>query len=225
MAREAKAVGLLLDLAVVVTLVLLIAKARGIGLDSTVAYLAAGAAVLSLVALRVKARREGGLPGHAVRLGFTVLLPVLSAAYFVARFAPEGQGAALAGLLFATFLAVAGLYVMLFGLFTSPQGLLWSLPGLLSLVLFAITLGLSGDIPPETLALYLAALLVVRWVAQLLGAGREARAAFSVFIPLAGLAAFLLFAYAERGALPPDVFLWAAAALVVIFIVSRAAHS
>lgn len=217
--------GLLLDLAAVVTLVLLVARSAGIGLASPAAYLAAGVVGLSLVALRTMARTERGLLGQAVRLGFTILLPLLSGAYFLARFAPEGQGAALAGLLFATFLGAAGLYVMLFGLFTSPQGLLWSLPGLLSLVVFVLTLGHSGNIPPQTLALYLVGLLLVRWVARLLGVGREARVAFSVFLPLAGVTTYLFFAYVRGGALPPDVFLWAAAALIVIGVVSRMARS
>ncbi len=145
--------GLLFDLGAVLAVVLVILKAGEFGLPPWAPYVIVPLGV-GAVFLRATGRLIGGVFGHVVRLAFTIGLPVVSVLFFVMRFGLRGHGLAEASYLFLVFLVVLGLYVILFGGFTSTQGILWSIPSLFSLTVFALTLGActTGGLEPPASA-------------------------------------------------------------------------
>ncbi|GFP43390.1 hypothetical protein HKBW3C_02520 [Candidatus Hakubella thermalkaliphila] len=97
-------------------------------------------ALLLLISFRVTARLLGGGLGHLIRVSFTIGLPLLSLAILAIRY---GQGDLrqtwlVLGLLTTLFLSSLAVYVMIWGSFSSPYGILWNIPVLISIVVFIL---------------------------------------------------------------------------------------
>lgn len=178
--------GLLLDLAVILGIVYLVASAAARGaVSSPLAAVAVVALLIGGVLLRAAAR----VAGSVLRGLFTVGMPLVSFYFLVNRHAGEGERFTVAAMLFTLFLVLVGIYVIGFGAFSSPRGILWNLPALLSIMVFVVGQAARGYMPPETAAILMVALVLLRGAGSLLGprVARTTRAAYSLFIPLAGL--------------------------------------
>jgi hypothetical protein len=205
------------DIVVSVSLLLLSLKALDLELSASSLVLACVAA--ALIGLRVVGRVAGGPVSHVVRLAFTIGLPVLSGLFFVSTYSGSPSFVA-AGVLVGLFAFAAGLYVVLFGAYSSELGIIWNLPALASLAVFALSLGVSARVSPLAVLLYIAVLISVRAMGQRSGYGRATRIAYSIFLPVAAAATYVLFTYASSGKLSLEPLGGAAvvAGIVVIAI-------
>jgi hypothetical protein len=184
--------GFLMDLAVILSLVYLAADAAARGvLPSLLAAAAVATFLVGGVMLRALART---VRGGALRALFTIGMPLLSLLFLVGGHAAEGQRFVTATALFSLFLMLVGIYVMVFGAFSSPQGILWNLPAFLSIIVFVVGLAANGYLPPEQAALFMIVLLLLRGVGRLFGprVAQTTGAAYAIFLPLAGMALLAL---------------------------------
>ncbi|MBT9168882.1 MAG: hypothetical protein DDT19_02232 [Syntrophomonadaceae bacterium] len=163
-------------------------------------------ALLLLISFRVTARLLGGGLGHLIRLSFTIGLPLLSLAILAIRY---GQGDLrqtwlVLGLLTTLFLSSLAVYVMIWGSFSSPYGILWNIPVLISIVVFISDLALGRYIPPSWAAIAIMLLVILRGIGNLFG-GRTERTlgkTYRASLPLASLAVLILIFLGYEAGLP-----------------------
>jgi hypothetical protein len=119
-----------------------------------------------VVPARLLARLTGGMLDHLIRLSFTIGMPLVS---FLVLYLCYGRGDPLVITLLTTiFLMLLGIYLVFWGAFSKPHGLLWSLPIVVSIFTFVIGLALRGRIPPQVAAFSLAGLVLIAGAANLL---------------------------------------------------------
>ncbi|MBT9175670.1 MAG: hypothetical protein DDT22_01354 [candidate division WS2 bacterium] len=180
-------------------------------------------ALLLLVFLRAKGRLIGGALGSLVRGVFTIALPIMVLAILAIRYSQGDlrQMPFFVGLLAALFLTILGLYIMVWGAFSSPKGILWSLPVLLSIMIFISDLALRGYISPSQAGLGIVLLVLLRGIGNVSGKKTEgtARQTFKVSLPLASLAVFILIFLTAEARLPLEVSLGMILPLAILFIV------
>ncbi len=210
------------DLAVVVAIVYAVARiAASVALPDRLLVAVLVVFLIGGVILRAWVRAAGG----ALRMLFTVGMPVLSFYLLVSGHAQGGERFPLAVMLIALFLSLVGIYVTAFGAFSSPRGILWNLPALLSIMAFVVGLAMRGYLPPEDAALFMIALVFVKGVGSLFGprVAQTTRAAYALLVPLTALILMVLLATGEG--LPAGPALGFAGLLlalaVVLFLYSR----
>ncbi|MBT9168914.1 MAG: hypothetical protein DDT19_02265 [Syntrophomonadaceae bacterium] len=162
--------------------------------------------LLLLVFFRAKARSLGGGLGHLIRRSFTIGLPLLSLAILAIRY---GQGDLrqtwlVLGSLTALFLSILGVYLMIWGSFSSPYGIIWNFPALLSIMVFISDLALGRYIPLSWAAIAIMLLVILRGIGNLFG-GRTERTlgkTYRASLPLASLAVLILIFLGYEAGLP-----------------------
>jgi hypothetical protein len=163
-------------------------------------------ALILLVFLRARGRVDGGTFGSIIRGAFSICLPILSLAILLIKY---GNGnwrelSFLSGSLIALFLVVLGVYVIIWGAFTSPKGIAWNILGLLSIMVFVIDLAAAGYINASWAAGAIVLLVFLNGLGHFFRkrSGETAHKTFSLTFTLLSLAAFLFIVLgSQRGAI------------------------
>lgn len=122
------------------------------------------------IPLRVACRILGGLFSSIVRYCFAVGIPLLSLLALAIRYGyylPGGWPVMLI-LLDLLFLQLIGIWLMVWGAFTPPDGLFWNILPLLGIFVFVLRLVFEGFVSPELGAGFMVVLALLYGVLNIL---------------------------------------------------------
>ena len=153
-----------------------------------------------------------------VRKAFTVGMPILAAYVLATKVSGGNQtyGAIeILMLLIPLYIVLLGVYIMVWGAFTSPRGIVWNMPIIISIVIFVFSLTVYGYLPLDIAAISMVALILILGIGNLLS-NREKqtiRKTFSVSMVLASFAVLLWLSGVGSHIIIPVI------AIIVIYII------
>jgi hypothetical protein len=141
------------------------------------------------IPLRVACRLSGKLLSRIVRYGFTIVTPLISILGLALRYGynlPGGWPIMLI-LLDLLFLQLVGIWLIVWGAFTPPDGLFWNILPLVGVFVFVMKLILEKFISPQLGGFFIVVLLLLHGGLKRLERNQEVRNAWKVGLTLAAV--------------------------------------